>query len=223
MDNKKKVRGVIEAQQLKRSVNADPVLKKCADCGSVMEGRHQNYEYKECGLPNVVLVGVLVFHCHCGEIRVQIPAASVLHRVIALELIKKPSLLAGDEVRFLRKHVGCSATELADILGATKVSMSRWETGAGRITKNTDRVLRLAFFMAMVERDAEVAVGPNDSTQVRDVLAFAKDVQSFNLTSFLKRIRDVHEQSSIKIDPQRLAEMSLAPLPACTSDTSLVN
>jgi len=171
-----------------------------------MEGRHQNYPYKECGLDNVVLIDVLVFHCSCGEIALQIPAMSMLHCTIAFELIKKPTLLSGQEVRYLRNFVGYTAREFADMLGTTNITVSRWENGFTRITRNNDRVLRLAFFMAILEREAEAAVGPDNQTQVPDVIAFAQKVKTFNLTSFLKTIRDVHEQSSIKVDPRKLAE-----------------
>lgn len=174
-----------------------------------MTGRHENYQYTECGLSNVFLIGVLVFHCDCGEIAVQLPATVALHRFIALSLIKKKTLLSGEELRFLRKHVNYSATELADMLATTKVSMSRWENGLP-ISKNMDRLLRLAFFAAMLQRDAEEAIGPEEEgNQIPALIAFAKDVKSFDINSFLKHIRDVHEQSSIKIDPTKLNDIAI--------------
>jgi DNA-binding transcriptional regulator YiaG len=123
-----------------------------------MKGAYQNYEYRQCGLNNVVLTGVLVFHCPCGEVSVEIPALSVLHRFIAFELLRKPSLLVGEEIRYLRKFVGYTASDFAAEIGTSNVTISRWERGVGRITRNADRVLRLAFFVAIVQQDAKAAL-----------------------------------------------------------------
>lgn len=216
-----KEKEIIKAHQVGRFASEEPVFKKCHVCSGQMEGRHENYQYTECGLDNVVLVGVLVYHCKCGEIAVQIPAVSTLHRLIALELIKKPTLLSGDEVRYLRKFVGYGGSEFADMLGTTKVTMSRWETGATRITKNNDRVLRIAFFMAIVEKEVEVAAGPSDSQELQQsVIDFAKKVKRFNLMSFLKHIKDVHEKSPIKIDPCKLAEFAAQDFDASSGGES---
>lgn len=223
---KNKLEGIerIEARRVIQNAPSEPIYKKCHSCGGEMQGRHQNYEYKECGLNNVVLIDVLVFHCKCGEIVAQIPAISILHRLIAFELIKKPTLLSAEEVRYLRKFVGYGATEFADALGTTKVTMSRWENGVTKITKNTDRVLRIAFFMIIVEQDAELVTGSSgDSTRVPCVIAFAKKVKTFNLMSFLKRIKDTHEQSAIKIDPGKLAEFGASDFSGECGSPTLVN
>lgn len=188
-----------------------------------MVGRHQNYSYKESGLNNVVLLGVLVYNCQCGEIAVQIPAMSFLHRLIAFELLKKPTLLSGEEVRFLRRFTGASATEFADTIGSTKVSVSRWENGAARITRNTDRLLRLAFFTKIVQQDAEAAIGLDEGASCTPaIIAFAKKVKTFDLPSFLKKIRDVQDDSMIKIDPAKLAEFEISDGPLSAGESRLV-
>src|SRR5579859_4472256 len=122
-------KSVISAKQTVRFASNDPVIRKCYVCGGEMVGRHQNYAYKECGLENVVLLGVLVFNCECGEIAAQIPSMAVLHQVIAAQILKKPTLISGDEIRYMRKFVGCGGSEFADIIGSSKISVSRWENG----------------------------------------------------------------------------------------------
>ena len=174
-----------------------------------MEGRHQNYQYMQCGLSNVVLLDVLVFNCKCGEIAADIPAISTLHRIIVCALLLKPTLLDKDEIRFLRKFTGRSATEFAEIIGHSKVTVSRWETGAIRITKSTDRVLRLAFFGAIVERDVKAALGPDSQFQLVPLVELAKWVKSFNLMEFLKTIKDEYERRVIRIDPAAVASYGL--------------
>ncbi|SPE36118.1 hypothetical protein SBA6_510009 [Candidatus Sulfopaludibacter sp. SbA6] len=198
---------VIGARQTVRFEHSDPVTRLCQACGGTQEGRHQNYSYTESGLDNVVLLDVLVFNCKCGEIAAQIPAVSVLHQIIAAEILKKPTLIAGEEIRYMRKFVACSAVEFAGIIGSSKISISRWENGA-RITPNTDRLLRLAFFTKIVERAAEAAIGPGDTDHTATVVAFARKVRSFNLTSFLRTIKDVQDRMTIKIDPATVKRFS---------------
>jgi transcriptional regulator with XRE-family HTH domain len=172
-----------------------------------MDGRYTNYFYTECGLDNVVLKEILVYNCSCGAIVPEIVAISGLHRFIALSLLKKPAILDGKEVRFLRKFVNYSATELADVIGSTKVTMSRWENGAP-ITKNSDRLLRLAFFAAMLGRDAKEILGDSESqSAAASIVVFANTVKSFDLPSFLRTIKDHQERTLISVDPSVLLRL----------------
>jgi transcriptional regulator with XRE-family HTH domain len=129
---------------------------RCYECGCVMEGRKGEYRYTECGLHSVTLKDILVFRCtHCTAIVPEIPAAGVLHRVIALRLIRKKNLLTGDELRFLRKLCGYSINEFAAILGSSKHVVSRWEKeGCGSAN---DRVVR---FLVMSKLARELAAQP---------------------------------------------------------------
>jgi transcriptional regulator with XRE-family HTH domain len=115
---------------------------RCYECAGTMEGRKGEYKYIECGLTSVILKDILIFRCtNCNAVVPEIPAAGILHRVIALRLLNKKNLLTGSEVRFLRKFCGYSVTEFAEILGSSKSVVSRWEkSGSG---KETDRIVRL--------------------------------------------------------------------------------
>lgn len=114
-------------------------------CGGMMEGRKGEYRYLESGLNSVVLKNILVFHCtKCNAIVPEIPAVGVLHRVIAMRLLCKKTLLTGKEVRFLRKLCGYSINEFAEIIGSSKSVICRWETQSSH-GSGTDRTLRLLF------------------------------------------------------------------------------
>ena len=126
--------------------------RHCYDCDSEMTARLENYKYCECGLDNVVLMQIPVYRCHCGAIEPEIPALSGLHLAIAETLMKKPSLLTAQEIRFLRKTLGMSATEMAGTMGVTKQTMSRWETGDKEIGITNDRMLRLFCFTNVLQR-----------------------------------------------------------------------
>ncbi len=117
---------------------------RCERCDGRMKATVKDFRYPESGLPNVVLQGLRVYVCEsCQEEIPEIPNLLQLHRVIAKALLTKPAVLTGEEVRFLRRHVGLKAKEFADQLGTTPVTVSRWETGAIAIDPKTDRFIRL--------------------------------------------------------------------------------
>ncbi len=76
----------------------------CSACGKDAKIVHGNYQFKESGLPNVVLAGIEIIRCgHCGNEDPIIPNMDDLFRTITISLIAKPYRLAGEEVRFMRK------------------------------------------------------------------------------------------------------------------------
>lgn len=117
---------------------------KCVECGGAMKTRRENYQYAASGLPGITLRGVEVRRCpRCGATEVAIPRIEDLHRAIAQALIGKPSRLAPEEVRYLRKYLGWSGADYAAHMGTTPETVSRWETGAAPMGGTADRLLRL--------------------------------------------------------------------------------
>jgi DNA-binding transcriptional regulator YiaG len=107
-----------------------------------MEGRKGEYKYTECGLNSVKLKDILVYHCvQCNAVVPEIPAAGVLHRLIARRIVNKKNSLTGSEIRFLRKVCGYSVNDFAAMLGSRKDVIYRFEReGCG---KENDRLIRL--------------------------------------------------------------------------------
>ena len=102
---------------------------KCHDCGTDMVCKTEIYHYKECGLDNVFLEGVDVCACDkCGEKAVRIPCMPDLHKLIAKRIVFQKQPLGGNEIRFLRKNAGLSATRLAELIGVRLETVSRWES-----------------------------------------------------------------------------------------------
>jgi putative zinc finger/helix-turn-helix YgiT family protein len=121
---------------------------KCIECGGKMSTARENFRHEALGLP-LTLVGVEVSRCAaCGLSEVAIPRLEELHRVIASALVNKPSSLTPGEIRFLRKQLAWSGGELADHLGVTRETVSRWEQGASPIGATADRLLRAAVALA---------------------------------------------------------------------------
>jgi len=76
---------------------------KCSTCQNQMKyAKTREYRYLESGLDNVILSGIDIFQCACGEEVVSIPSIDELHTLIGLRLVKKDSLLNGKEICFLR-------------------------------------------------------------------------------------------------------------------------
>jgi len=118
---------------------------KCFNCNSEMIYSESEHHYIESGLDNVYIEGVGVFNCSCGEQFVSIPAVPELHSLIGEYLLKKKSLLNGQEIRFLRKNIGLTATKLSKIIGVDNTTISRWENNSQSIDKSHDRLVRLVY------------------------------------------------------------------------------
>lgn len=117
---------------------------KCVECGKALRVTWpKTYQYRESGLETVLLTGIRVDVCPgCKAQFPEIPNIVGLHQAIASHLTRKPTSLTGTEFRFLRKEIGLKAKDLAQCLGVTDVSLSRWETGSSPITPAADRLLR---------------------------------------------------------------------------------
>ena len=127
---------------------------KCMHCGHAMTTKRENVPYM--ALPGTVLVDVPVSRCpSCGEYEVAIPAIDQLNQMLAQEVIRKPSRLAGAEVRFLRTYLGLSGADFAKLIGSDPATVSRWEGDKQPIGHHTDLLLR-----AMVALDKKVEEYP---------------------------------------------------------------
>jgi len=82
------------------------------------------------------------------EQRASIPRLPDLLTSIAVTLLGKEAPLTGDEVRFLRKRIGKSSKDFAQLVGLTSERYSRIETGAVSLTASNDKLFRL-LVMAM--------------------------------------------------------------------------
>jgi putative zinc finger/helix-turn-helix YgiT family protein len=127
---------------------------KCIECGGTTKTRReQNYKYTESGLNNVYLAGINVHSCEkCGTEYPELPAVRLLHDGLVKAILSQREALRGEEVRFLRKEMGIKAKDFAEILGVTKVAVSRWENSSKPLAKITDRLIRCVFQLHRVKR-----------------------------------------------------------------------
>lgn len=132
---------------------------KCLMCGKEAVRAKANYKYVESGLDNVVLSGVNVYKCSCGEVMPEIKNAEKLHELIALAIIKKFSLLSGKEFRFLRKQMMLKGKNIASILGVDPVTVSRWEQSNAKIGVPNDRLIRMLYLQTIEEKHKKTLCG----------------------------------------------------------------
>jgi putative zinc finger/helix-turn-helix YgiT family protein len=117
---------------------------ECTNCGEQVTAERRNYRYAESGLSNLILQGIEVADCpNCGNSDVIIPRMAKIHRAIAQALANSPVRLTGEQLRFLRKHLGLNGDQLGRYLHTDRTKISKWERGEDRIGPATDRLVRL--------------------------------------------------------------------------------
>ena len=119
-------------------------IHECTNCQEPVTPERRNYRYAESGLSNVILQGVEVADCpKCGTSDVIIPRMAKIHRAIAQALANSPARLTGEQLRFLRKHLGLSGEQFGRYLHTDRTKISKWERGEDQIGQATDRLVRL--------------------------------------------------------------------------------
>lgn len=128
---------------------AGKISLRCSHCSKRAKVVHGNYRFKESGLDNVVLCGIEILKCsQCKNEDPIIPAMNDLFRTIALALAAKPYGLAGEEVRFLRKHMGMIGDGFCRLLHVDRTTLSKWETNDDPVGAQSDLAIRM---LAMAE------------------------------------------------------------------------
>ncbi|GMR17673.1 MAG: hypothetical protein BMS9Abin33_0066 [Gammaproteobacteria bacterium] len=123
------------------------------------------FHYTSCGLQNVWLKnGFVVKKTSYGD-AISIHNLEGLHRAIGMDLVCNKKILAGGEVRFLRKELDMSQNSFAGILGVGETTVRGWEKNRTKITGPASQLLRLLYrehvdgdgsVRGLVERIAEL-------------------------------------------------------------------
>ncbi len=120
---------------------------KCYNCGESMKTiENQPYNYAECGLDRVTIIGISLYKCSgCGESYVSIPRIKELHNVIGGLICKKTGRLNSKEVRFLRKEMRMKGTEFSLMLGISAEHLSRVENGSKPVSPTLGTLIRAMY------------------------------------------------------------------------------
>ncbi len=141
------------------------------------------YRYTECGLDNVILEGMLIEADDSGEETYTIPNVNELHRMIAHAVITQKHGMSGRELRFIRTEMGITQEELAALLHATRVSVSRWEREENPMDSQTEFMVRI---LAAENLKIDIGLSTRElasrcvgSTQVQDIRIDGSDPNEY--------------------------------------------
>lgn len=117
--------------------------KKCRTCGSPMKSRTGDWNLE--GLDNVVVRGVTYYQCENGHEDMTVVGLGPLMRKVAEMVARKASSLSVRERRFLRNALELGVSELADRMGVSRETVSRWESETSKQAMGgpAERLLRL--------------------------------------------------------------------------------
>lgn len=78
-----------------------------------------------------------------------------LELVVLESLLKKPSPLTGDEMKFIRKFLDMTTKEFGEILGVSHVAVVKWESGHMSANLSADVCIRLYILDHLEAKDKE--------------------------------------------------------------------
>lgn len=88
----------------------------------------------------------------CKNIILDVSLLDSLHEQLLLDVLSNGHVLAGEEVRFIRKALGLSQAALADRLGVHRVSVARWESGEALLDGPTSVAIRALAAIPVIAR-----------------------------------------------------------------------
>lgn len=116
---------------------------KCLECGKTLKKGKGSFRYTQSGLDNITLEGVPNYSCaSCNIQDWEVPQSEELHLMIGFMLTLKPKHLTGKEARFLRKHLGYTANDFADVIGVKRMAVTKWENETTKFTGSNDKHIR---------------------------------------------------------------------------------
>jgi len=131
-------------------------VQNCIECGTPTKESIENHRYTIVRQFAVTIAQAKVLTCpKCGLREVAIPKPDVLDRTIAAEIVRKADLISNDEVTFLRRCLGVTGRQLAKELHITPETMSRYESGASRVSLTVDCLLRTYVSLWYLESGGE--------------------------------------------------------------------
>lgn len=107
------------------------------------------FHYRRSGLDNIYLLNGFEAEWVDGERYVTVMDVDGLHKAIGLHLVCNRKVLAPKEIRFLRKTLDQTQSELGRLIGQSDQQIARWEKGENNISGPADRLLRILFAYQM--------------------------------------------------------------------------
>jgi DNA-binding transcriptional regulator YiaG len=106
---------------------------------------------EDMGIP-VILIDAAYVAQSGDSSGVVVPDVAGLEASMAIARVMDDFKLGGKEFKFLRKAIGIKAVDLADFLGVTPETLSRWENGKEPISTNAERVMRMRTYHSLRDK-----------------------------------------------------------------------
>lgn len=139
--------------------------------------------YTACGLDDIYLMSgyeiVKTTHGH----GISVKNLDELHVAIGCNLARRKKVLSAKELRYLRKHMNLTQSELGKLLGLTSQQVARWEKSESEISGSADVLLRAYFIQhAGGELDLQELVSALDEIDAptREKSFFAKTASGWH-------------------------------------------
>lgn len=116
------------------------------------------YQYVASGLDNIYLLnGVSHDDTPYGKM-VTIKNLNGLHRAIGLHIIEQQEQMTGPEFRFLRKQIGLTQAELANMMRVTDQTVANYEKGNTTDFGPADAFMRMTYFFHIIPDDMRAKI-----------------------------------------------------------------
>ena len=102
-------------------------------------------QYGGCGLDDIWLAGGYDLETIDGEPTITVRDLDGLLAAIGRSLVQRKKLLTGKEIRFLRRQMDLTQSELARLVGCDAQQIARYEKGQNKMAGPTDRLIRMLY------------------------------------------------------------------------------
>ena len=110
--------------------------------------------YGLCGLPNVWLLNGFTRQTDDYGDSFEIDNVDELHQAIAAVIVEQPGVLTGPQLRFLRKRLALTQSQMAKRLRVTDQTVANYEKGQTEISGPADLIVRVMYLLHVLPPDA---------------------------------------------------------------------
>lgn len=133
----------------------DATGMRCYECGAAVRASQGTEPLM--GLPSIA-VEVTVRTCRNGHREVAHRGIVATMKKVANALATKKTQLTGQEIRFLRKHLGLSGQDFAKFMFVTPEWVSKWENEKATMSQTDEQRLRAAVQLGLQIFDYDIKI-----------------------------------------------------------------
>lgn len=122
-----------------------------------------SFDFDQLGVPVTLIRSAEKHVCKkCGMTSITVPYPDRLTAAAAVYRCGVADRLLGQEIRFLRKSLAWTAAKLAEKLGVTPETVSRWENDKAPMSAVMERVLRILVVSSLKEKAPAIDLDSKD-------------------------------------------------------------